>query len=309
MQVNPLVFGVDVAKAELAVARCGRTEVRQVINDVAAIDEWLLEVPRGSIIGMESTGKYHQLLARRAHAAGLGVYVLNARDLFFYAKALGARAKTDRVDARLIARYLVEHREKLHPWQPAAPLRDRLEDLLRRRAVVVAKRDGLRQTLGGCIDLGAELKELDEGFRKLLRALDDKVQALIRSDNELRTASQRISGVIGFGPQGSALLAVLLTRIPFASADALVAYSGIDPRPNDSGRKHGRRKLSKHGPAFLRRQWYMTGFAASHSKSLKPLYQSLRAKVIVANHVPDPGAQAAARCLRCLEERSSIRCD
>lgn len=278
MQVCPLIFGVDVAKAELVVARCDQTWVRQVANDISAIDAWLRELPSGSIIAMESTGKYHQLLARRAHAAGMRVYVLNARDMYFYAKALGARAKTDRVDARLIAHYVAEHHAKLHPWQPASPLLDRLEELLRRREVVVAKRDALRQALRGCNDLRAELAGIDAAFSTLLDAIDAKVRELIRSDGQLSAAQKRVAGVIGFGSYGSALLAVLLARIPFASADALIAYSGIDPRPNDSGRKKGRRKLSKHGPAFLRRQWYMAGFSASHSKALKPLYLALRAK-------------------------------
>lgn len=278
MQVCPSIFGVDVAQAELVVARCDHSEVREVTNDVSAIDAWLRELPSGSIIAMESTGKYHQLLARRAHAAGMRAYVLNARDMYFYAKALGARAKTDRVDARLIARYAAEHHAKLHPWRPAAPLLDRLEDLLRRREVVVVKRDALRQALRGCNDLLAELAGIDAAFSRLLDAIDAKVRDLIRSDEELSAAQKRVAGVIGFGSYGSALLAVLLARIPFATADALVAYSGIDPRPNDSGRKKGRRKLSKHGPAFLRRQWYMAGFSASHSKALKPLYLALRAK-------------------------------
>lgn len=278
MQVSPSIFGVDVAQAELVVARCDHSEVREVTNDVSAIDSWLRELPSGSIIAMESTGKYHQLLARRAHAAGMRAYVLNARDMYFYAKALGARAKTDRVDARLIARYVAEHHAKLHPWRPASPLLDRLEDLLRRREVVVVKRDALRQALRGCNDLLAELAGIDAAFSRLLDAIDAKVRDLIRSDEELSAAQKRVAGVIGFGSYGSALLAVLLARIPFATADALVAYSGIDPRPNDSGRKKGKRKLSKHGPAFLRRQWYMAGFSASHSKALKPLYLALRAK-------------------------------
>ncbi|MBH1979278.1 MAG: IS110 family transposase, partial [Comamonadaceae bacterium] len=84
--------------------------------------------------------------------------------------------------------------------------------------------------------------------------------------------------ITGIGPQTTAVLAALLSRFEFANSDALVAYSGLDPRPNDSGTKRGRRRLSKKGPALLRRQMYLTGMSASHSKALKPLYQSIRAK-------------------------------
>lgn len=278
MQSIPLIYGVDVAKDELVVARMAAHAVLQVSNTQVAIRNWVGQLPAGSLIAMESTGKYHQVLACCAHAAGMRVYVLNARDLFFYAKSLAGRAKTDRVDARVIARYLGEHHASLHAWQPAAAAHGELDDLLRRRALVVAKRDGLRQALRDCAPLREQLKDLDEAFRKLLRVVDQKVQALIKADSALDGATQRIGSVIGFGPQGSAILAVLLARIPFSNADALVAYSGLDPQANDSGKKRGRRKLSKHGPAFLRRQWYMAGFAASHSKALKPLYLALRAR-------------------------------
>jgi transposase len=277
MQSIPLVYGVDVAKDELVVAFRDARTVLQVDNTQAAISDWVNQLPVGSLIGMESTGKYHQVLACCAHAAGIRVYVLNARDLFFYAKSLGGRAKTDRVDARVIARYLGEHHGSLHAWQPAGA-HSEIDDLLRRRAVVVAKRDGLRQSLRDCAPVREQIKDLDEAFRKLLRVIDQKVQALITADSALTRATQRIASVTGFGPQGSAMLAALLARIPFSSADALVAYSGLDPQANDSGKKRGRRKLSKHGPAFLRRQWYMVGFAASHSKALKPVYLALRSR-------------------------------
>lgn len=74
------------------------------------------------------------------------------------------------------------------------------------------------------------------------------------------------------------MLAALRSRIPFANADALVAYSGLDPRPNDSGRKRGIRRLSKRGPPEFRRQMYLAGFSAARSKVLKPLYQHLRTR-------------------------------
>ena len=278
MQGSSQIHGVDVAKDEVVVALHGSSGTQAIANDRTAIDAWLKKLPKGSIIAMESTGLYHQLLARRALAAGMRVYVLNARDVYFYAKALGARGKTDRVDAALIARYVAEHHAKLHAWQPGEDAHHAIEELLRRRATLVTKRDSVRQAFKGDHDLVDQLKQLDQSFGQILAAIDAKVNRLIEADSGLATGRQRIASVTGFGPQGSALLAVLLARIPFANADALVAYTCIDPRPNDSGTKRGRRQLSKRGPAHLRRQLYLCGFAASHSKALKPLYQALRAR-------------------------------
>jgi transposase len=272
------IYGVDVAKDEVVVAGHGHAHVRSVANERLAINRWLATLPGASIIAMESTGMYHQLLAQCAHAAGMKVYVLNARDVHFYAKAMGARGKTDRVDAGLIARYTAEHHLKLHAWQPGDEAHKQVEELLGRRATLVTKRESVRQAFKGNGELANELKQLDQSFERVLAAIDSKVDRLIAADAALATGRKRIASVTGFGAQGSALLAVLFARIPFANTDAVVAYSGMDPRPNDSGNKRGTRKLSKRGPAHLRRQLYLSGFAASHSKALKPLYQDLRAK-------------------------------
>lgn len=278
MQERRGIHGVDVAKDELVLAQHGQSGVQAIANERGAIDRWLQALAKGSMVAMESTGIHHQLLAERAQAAGMTVFVLNARDVYFYARALGARGKTDRVDAALIARYAAEHHAKLHPWRAASHAQQHIDQLLARRATLVTKRDAVRQAFKGCAELVSHLEHLDRSFEQVLAAIDARVHELIAADEALAEGRKRIARVTGFGPQGSALLAVLFARIPFANADALIAYSGLDPRPNDSGAKRGRRRLSKRGPAQLRRQVYLSGFSASRSKALKPLYVALRAK-------------------------------
>jgi len=278
MQETSIFVGVDVAKAELVTAAYGDTASGVIANECAAIEHWLASLPAGTYVAMESTGIYHRLLAERAHAAGMRVYVLNARDVYFYAKALGARGKTDRVDARLIARYVAEHHARLHCWQPGEGAQARIQELMLRRAQLVTKRVSMRQTLKGCSELSAQQVQLEQAFDELLQALDARVLALIEADQVLSAGRKSLSTITGFGPQASALLTAVLSRMQFANADALVAYSGLDPRANDSGTRRGRRRLSKRGPPALRRQMFLVAFAASHSKALKPLYQSIRLK-------------------------------
>lgn len=157
-------------------------------------------------------------------------------------------------------------------------MHQQLQDLLTRRAQVVKHQSALRQVFTGIDAQGIETAGLQEAFDVLLHSIDEQVQAFISSDVQMTQGCQRLGSITGIGPQTSALLATLLSHFEFANADALVAYSGLDPRPNDSGTKHGRRRLSKKGPALLRRQMFLAGFAASHSKALKPLYLSIRAK-------------------------------
>lgn len=279
MQTDVLMVGVDVAKAEVVVAVHEQAERACTLrNDAASLGGWLEGLPAGALLAMESTGSYHALLAQLAHARGLTVYVLNARDVYFYARALGTRGKTDRVDARVIARYLAEHHGHLHPWQPASAAQGELDELLRRRAQAVKHQGALRQSFQGCRGLREAAQTLHRQFEAFLSAIDARVREVLCSEAKLAEDSCRLSTVTGIGAQGSAMLTVLFNRLHFANADALVAYAGLDPRACDSGAKRGRRRLTKRGPAALRRQVWLMGFAASHSKALKPLYAALRAR-------------------------------
>ena len=94
-----LHIGADIGKTEIAVA-CAedRFSPHKIGNQRATVLSFLKELPAGSLIGVESTSSYHELLATLAHKRGFVVYVLNPRDTHHYAKAMGLRGKTDRVD-------------------------------------------------------------------------------------------------------------------------------------------------------------------------------------------------------------------
>jgi transposase len=278
MQAQQVFIGVDVARDSLVISIGGAPKPQVVANDEPAIKRWIKTLPPQAVIAMESTGCYHQRLARLTHQAGLRVYVLNAKDVYFYAKALGARGKTDPLDAQILARYVAEHHEALHPWLPGTPAQAGVQELLQRRARVAVCRASLRQTLAGMKKLTPAVLQLEKRFDKLLQRIDREVQALLDSEPKLSQGSAVLQSICGIGPQSAAMLVALLNRIQFANADALVAYSGLDPRPSDSGMRSGKRRLSKRGSPGLRRQLYLAALAATRSKALGPTYQALRAK-------------------------------
>lgn len=279
MQETQVFVGVDVAKAELVAAVHGQAGCRCIPNEARAISAWLRELPDGACVAMESTGRYHQMLASLAHASGLRVFVLNARDVYFYAKALGARAKTDRVDAHVIARYVSEQHTRLHRWIEPCPQLTLVHSLLSQRWTVVSKRTALRQSLQNCDGaLAHEVQALEAGFAVLLKAIDARIVALLEQDAHVRERQRLLQSIVGVGPQSSALLASLLARVRFVSADALVAYSGLDPRACDSGSSRGRRRLSKRGQPALRHQMYMAAMSACHTSTFKSMYEAARAR-------------------------------
>lgn len=280
MQDAMHIAGVDVAKAELVICmNPDSAAVQTIANTEAAIEKWLHTLSPSTVVAMESSGCYHQRLAHMAHAAGMRVHVLNAQDVHMYAKAVSARAKTDRLDAAVIARYAREHGQHLKVWQPCNATALALQQLLDRRAKLVKQRVLLRQSLRAVAELKDALTMLEQAYQEALDQMDHLLHKLLAQEPQLQTAVHRLLGIKGFGLLAAVRLIALFSRIPFANADAVVAYSGLDPRANDSGAKQGRRRISKRGPAALRHQMYLAGFAASHSHAFKDVYASLRQRM------------------------------
>src|ERR1044072_1783530 len=122
-----LNVGIDVSKDTLEIAIEGQTATAQIANDLQGISRWLGTLAVPCRIGIESTGHYHQALVCAAIGAGHTVYLLNAGDLSHYMRCLGRRAKTDRLDAQGIARYVAREYAELHPYQLPTRLQTQLE--------------------------------------------------------------------------------------------------------------------------------------------------------------------------------------
>jgi len=274
-----LNIGVDVAKDEIVVA-CSESSfpVRQIANQHAAVLAFLKNLPAGSRIGIESTGSYHELFAEAAHQLGFRVFLLNPKDTRHYAKAVGLRGKTDRVDAKLLARMIAHEHTKLHAWIPPTAQQREMDRLIKRRATLVALRQAVEMSLHELDGFAADLKALRTRFNQLIARLDLRVKALLEADPERKQNFARLCTISGVGPVIGTALVNTLERVPLKSADAFVAFTGLDPRPDDSGQHRGKRRLSKRGPAELRRLLYMAAMSAISTKTWRPLYEHYRAK-------------------------------
>ena len=276
MDDKPTVYGVDVSKAKLVIGRYDAAVLIEIHNAPESITAWLTSIAAGSVVAMEATGEYHRLLAHAAHASGMVVFVLNPKVLKHYARAVAQRGKTDRIDARLIARYAVHEKGKLMAWQPPTPGVDALSQLLVRRQALVNAQQMLAQSLGGMPALKAQRRNLMANFKRAIANVELLIAKELASMPALKALHRRLMSIVGVGPIVGAQLVACLARLNFRHARAFIAYTGLDPRPEDSGMHRGRRVLSKHGNALLRCLLYNAGMAAAHSKLFKPLYTQLR---------------------------------
>jgi transposase len=270
--------GVDVSKATLDIALEDQAGSVQIANTPSASRSWLKQLPASCCIGVESTGSYHQVFVRLAMAAGHIVYLLNTRDLSHYARALGRRAKTDQLDAQLIARYLAREHTHLHPYQLPTELQAQLDSLVQRRHVVVTSKVTLCQSFATLTTQPAALATTLNALDALTDELDKAMHDLVANDPRLAPIAQNLRTMVGFGPLLSNTMANAITRHPFKHGDAFIAYVGYDPRVRDSGQHRGRRYLSKRGPAELRRLLYVAAMSASKTKLWRPFYERYRAR-------------------------------
>lgn len=272
MQSQALFIGVDTAKDELVIAVDGQNTTTAVRNTRSVIRTWLRALPAGSRIGVESSGRYHLLLADLAHARGLTVYVLDPRRVRHYARAIGHRGKTDRSDAQTIARYLASEHLRLRIYQPPTPAQRRVDTLLRRRGRLANMHAALVQMTRALPAASVAARQARTALAQLIATLEHQAQRLLQRDPAQAHLQIRLQTIPGIGPVTSLALTNLFGRIRFPHADQVVAFLGLDPRPCDSGQFRGQRRLTKHGPAEYRRLAYTAAMSARRTSHWESFY-------------------------------------
>ncbi len=271
---SEIFIGIDVASRELVISN--EHGLTAIANTQAAIEAWLMALPVGSRIGVEATGHYHELIADLAVSGGMVVYVLNPRDTRHYMLGLGRRSKTDRVDAAMIRRMVMAEHAQLRPYQPAAAVHRQLALLQRRRGSVVKHRQALHKALRPISSLTTVLEQALAALDTVLAEIDRRLQDLLQGEVVMAKAARRLETIPGIGRQTSTQLVALFERVDLVNSDAVVAFVGLDPRACDSGQKSGRRRLSKRGPAELRRLLYNCAQAAAKTAAWKSYYTQLK---------------------------------
>jgi transposase len=273
-----VVFGIDIGKREVVVNCFGEPSLQRLANQIRPLRAWLATLPAGALLVMEATNTYHELLATLACALGLQVVVLNPYRSWHYARAIGKRGKTDPVDAAMLAQFGAHEWRTLRPWQPASRGNERVARLLRRRTKLMSAKVALTQSLGTMKELNRIRREAKRALDGLIKRVDALILQVVAADPQLAQLHRLLQSIVGVGPIGAAQLAQALTRFPWAKDEAFVAYTGLDPRPDDSSTHRGRRKLTKHGPPMLRHLLHLAAMSASKTRLWKPAYQALRAR-------------------------------
>lgn len=279
-----VVLGIDIAKAKFNVTlqwTDGRRRRKAFSNTPAGFAELGAWLRRHDVTGvhaaLEATGTYGEALATTLHDAGHVVSVLNPAIIHAYAKSQLARAKTDRVDADLIAAYTTTQRPPA--WTPLPRDLRELQALVRRLDALLTMRTEEQNRL----QAGPLVPAVQTSIEAVLTGLEAQitaVRALIRDHIDthpgLREQRALLTSIPGIGDATAAVLLAELFNKPYASARQAAAFAGVVPRIHESGTLRGRPGLSKLGSSRLRKALY---FPAVTALRCNPTIAALRARL------------------------------
>lgn len=258
-------IGIDVGRDWLDVASTGADEPWRVRNDASGIEALVATLRERDVfrVLLESSGGYEGAALVAVHAAGFPVVrVLPSRARHF-AKAMGQRAKTDAIDATVLARMALFAPEDMKLWEPVETLIADLRALVERRQEVIVQRDGDKKRLRFARDIVRP--DLERAVREQTAAiedLNDRIDQLIASDEQLSTEISVLESVRGVGRVSAATLRVLVPELGTLTRQQVAALVGVAPINRDSGTKRGRRYI-QGGRASARQALYMAALAAS----------------------------------------------
>lgn len=277
MEESSIFIGIDVSKARLDVAIRPSGESESVANDktgIKALVKHLGEI-QPALIVLEATGGVERQLTRALASAELPVVVVNPRQVRDFAKATGQLAKTDAIDAVVLARFAETVRPVLRPLPDEVTLE--LRALIARRRqiteMMVAERNRLRgasQNVTKRID--AHIRWLEAELQRADKDLDQSIrQSPIWQENE-----DLLRSVPSIGPVISRTLLAELPELGQLNRKQIAALVGIAPLNWDSGTLRGRRAIWG-GRASVRAVLYMAALVASrHNTVMRVFYKRLR---------------------------------
>ena len=231
-----------------------------------------------SLIVLEATGGFETTVAAALAGAGLPLAVVNPRQIRDFARALGRLAKTDAIDAKVIALFA----ERIEP--PARPIASpeaqRLGELVARRRQIV-EMIGMEQNRRRRVGDKRLVKRIDRHVAFLERELaevDDEIDAGVRASPAWREAEELLVSVPGVGPVTARTLIAELPELGQIDRRKLAALAGVAPINRDSGTWRGHRMIAG-GRTTVRTVLYMAALAASrHNPLVKATYQRLVAR-------------------------------
>ena len=275
--MSRVVAGIDVSKGALDVHAAG--EERRFANDGTswrALGEWLRRLKVSRVV-MEATGRYHRRVHQGLHDRGFEVVLVNPLRARRFAEGVGHLAKTDRVDARMLAK-LGAALDDLEPVAPQDAFLNRLGDLLVVRAKHVDARTMLKQMASEVDGEGETIARVTIAhLNEQIAKLEATIEEVIVGDPEQAERYRILTSIPGVGKVTAAALLCWMPELGSLGQRQAAALIGVAPFANDSGQHRGSRHI-RGGRLRPRDVLFMAATsAARHNTNLQIVFERLKA--------------------------------
>jgi transposase len=273
-------IGVDVSKNTLDIHFLAGGDDLKIVHSQEEIDRFIRKIlpMEPELVVMEATGGYEESLAQSLLEAGLPVAVVNPKRIRNFAKAIGQTAKTDKIDARVIAQYGA----RLDPPRSIAvdQASRQIKALNVRRSQLVGIRTAEKnRTEHARIDSVAKsIQTVIQALDREIADIDETIGELVRASTELKEKIEIIESFPGIGERTAAALAAYLPEMGSLNRKEIAALTGTAPINRDSGRFRGKR-MTGGGRRDIRKLLYMPTLAAiRHNPVIRARYHHLLTK-------------------------------
>ena len=278
MTLSPTWIGIDVSKGWLDIAIPTGGKRLRIANTAASIAAFATTLEQAeTIVVFEATGVYDAVLRSQMALAGIGFVPVNPQRARDFARAIGRLAKTDTLDAGMLAEMGRALRLTVDPLPD--PMRERLAQLSRRRDQLVAMRtqERLRRTDATEPVIVADLDRHLAWLSQALETIEAETNDLFRSDAGLAADEALVRSVPGVGPVTAAVLVASMPELGRRSSRQIAMLAGLAPLNNDSGTSRGQRSI-RGGRRRVRQALYMAAVASLTAKSspFATFYKRLR---------------------------------
>jgi transposase len=272
-------IGIDVSKKLLEVAAHESDYQFRCANKAKAFGELIVELItlRPALIVMEATGGLEKPVVAALHAAGLPVLVVNPRQVRDFAKATGQLAKTDRLDARVLAHFAAAIKPPLRPIKSAEEME--LEALVSRRGQLIEMLTAEKNRCGSVATqtVREKIKEHIDWLEESIAELDEQLKAQLKDTALWQGKDDILQSVPGIGPVVSFSLIADLPELGTLNRQKISKLVGVAPLNNDSGEQRGARHIFG-GRTRVRSMLYMAALSATRfNPVIKEFYERLLA--------------------------------
>lgn len=270
------VMGIDVGKEKLDVGVNGKKRVKEWANDPVGRAEVLEEVAQNQpeLVVVEASGGYEAAIVAELYEAGYEVAVVNPTRVRAFGRAAGLLAKTDKIDARLIARFgaTMEPKVQVRRSQEQIELN---EWVTRRRQLVLMLSAEKNRLDTASTAMQAHLQRHIEWLQAEIELLQEQINQAVAADPQWAEKAKQVQSVPGIGPVTASTLLADLPELGQLNRQQIAALVGVAPFNHDSGKHRGKRRIFG-GRTAVRSVLYMATLSSTrHNPIIKSFYQHL----------------------------------